>query len=127
MLPHGWQEVFDDDGQLYFYNETTGQSQWEWPSGDGEANVSKPALNSCYARSANRLVIRILSPGGRQGLLASLSAGGGSGERPNGRYDPAPTYPASLLAFGRRPTAPKEARAGEQYSRKEWQSIAGFV
>ena len=51
MLPHGWQEVFDDDGQLYFYNETTGQSQWEWPSGDGEANVSKPALNSCYAAS----------------------------------------------------------------------------
>ncbi|OZJ04939.1 hypothetical protein BZG36_02644 [Bifiguratus adelaidae] len=38
-LPEGWQHAYDDDGTVYYFNETTGESTWEHPtsrSGSGE-------------------------------------------------------------------------------------------
>ena len=34
-LPAGWQELFTDDGTAYYFNEGTGETQWEAPSGGG--------------------------------------------------------------------------------------------
>lgn len=32
LLPQGWVEATDSEsGQVYYYNEITGKSQWEWP------------------------------------------------------------------------------------------------
>ena len=33
-LPEGWYEAYTEDGYMYYYNEATGESSWEWPGGD---------------------------------------------------------------------------------------------
>eukprot|EP00804_Cyclotella_cryptica_P019129 CCRYP_020877-RB/>CCRYP_020877-RB protein AED:0.03 eAED:0.03 QI:259/1/1/1/0.8/0.66/6/654/2801 len=41
-LPSGWAEEFDEgSGRPYYYNETTGESSWVWPSVDN-INMDKP-------------------------------------------------------------------------------------
>ena len=36
-LPEGWVETGDEAGNIYYYNEVTGESSWDWPSGESSA------------------------------------------------------------------------------------------
>jgi len=31
-LPQGWSQETDEEGKVYYHNEASGQSQWEFPS-----------------------------------------------------------------------------------------------
>ncbi|KAI8997100.1 hypothetical protein BDB01DRAFT_769830 [Pilobolus umbonatus] len=40
-LPSGWEYAYDDDGTIYYFNESTGESSWEMPPED--INKDKPS------------------------------------------------------------------------------------
>ena len=37
-MPPGWREVLSDDGELYYFNDETGESQWDRPGGTQRAS-----------------------------------------------------------------------------------------
>ena len=47
LLNAGWEEVEDEGGQVYYYNEATGESRWEQPE---EEEVPNPSPNLPWAR-----------------------------------------------------------------------------
>ena len=42
-VPAGWEELYTDDGTVYYYNSSTGETQWEMPSGGGGGGGGVPA------------------------------------------------------------------------------------
>ena len=49
-LPEGWEQGFDEDGAVYYFDSSTGESQYEWPDArprtppDGSPSPSSPPL-----------------------------------------------------------------------------------
>lgn len=45
-LPYGWSEEKDQEGNVYYYNKTTGESQWDRPTLEGLLRTSKSFLSN---------------------------------------------------------------------------------
>jgi len=43
-LPPGWREVLSDDGELYYFNDDSGESSWDKPNPDGSIPASTTEL-----------------------------------------------------------------------------------
>ena len=41
----GWEEAYDDDGNLYFYHSATGETAWELPESDNARSFDEPATS----------------------------------------------------------------------------------
>jgi len=49
ILMAGWREVAHDDGEIYYFNDDTGESQWEKPLANGGEEVSPPSVEQAGA------------------------------------------------------------------------------
>ena len=41
-LEDGWQRIEDEDGDVYFYHEASGESRWENPNPNPNPNFAYP-------------------------------------------------------------------------------------
>ena len=81
-----WSEAYDDEGNLYYYHNQTGETAWELPAaaeadaGDGSAGGgSKPGSKTGSDRSvAKSYAIDIFSEDGGDG--GAMGKGGGKGK-----------------------------------------------
>jgi hypothetical protein len=49
MVTHSWREVTSEQGQRYFWNESTGETAWEQPAADAVSNQELEVLFTACA------------------------------------------------------------------------------